>query len=115
MARSSLEQARKSGSYVAPKAKKGAISQTDELKKRLGSRHGLEGVGDGSRGLRIQGVGTFSRGTLYISKTDIKKVAPNTHFEDEAPQAPQAQRKGRSPSWIRKANKKKKKTKRGRK
>jgi hypothetical protein len=43
------------------------------LKKQIGSRNGLRGIGDGSRGIHYS-IGTFKDGTLHLTEEQIKNV-----------------------------------------
>eukprot|EP01095_Lingulamoeba_sp_RSL-Kostka_P007999 TRINITY_DN261_c0_g1_i1.p1 TRINITY_DN261_c0_g1~~TRINITY_DN261_c0_g1_i1.p1 ORF type:complete len:149 (+),score=59.83 TRINITY_DN261_c0_g1_i1:727-1173(+) len=79
------------GDYVAKKKKrKNNVSRTDYYKNLLGDRRGLRGgVGDGARGFRINSVGKYSNGTLYLTKNDIKSITStnnnNDNFFDSKP------------------------------
>jgi hypothetical protein len=100
---------------MAPKQRKGAITRRDELVNNYGDRRGLAGVGDGSRGLRVQAVGTFSKGTLYLSQRDINAVTSrtpassgsNSNSRSNTGSVPESKKK-KQPSWVRKAAKKNK-------
>ena len=65
------------GGYVAPKVKKraaGSYDRVDYLKRSIGDRRGLRGVGEGTRGIAEIKVGKFRNGTLYVSKDEIERV-----------------------------------------
>ena len=57
-----------------PDKNKSSVKKTEILKRMIGDRNGIKGVGDGTRGLKFSSVGKYKDGVLYLSKNDIKSV-----------------------------------------
>eukprot|EP00012_Vannella_robusta_P010670 CAMPEP_0206199528 /NCGR_PEP_ID=MMETSP0166-20121206/10320_1 /ASSEMBLY_ACC=CAM_ASM_000260 /TAXON_ID=95228 /ORGANISM="Vannella robusta, Strain DIVA3 518/3/11/1/6" /LENGTH=122 /DNA_ID=CAMNT_0053617657 /DNA_START=377 /DNA_END=742 /DNA_ORIENTATION=- len=66
------------------KKKKDGITRDQLLKRMIGDRRGMTGIGDGSRAPRYS-VGTYSKGTLYLSKNQIEAIKnPKRITDDQA-------------------------------
>merc|ERR1712100_15497 len=65
------------------KNRNSSVSKDQLLKQMIGDRRGMKGIGDGTRAPRFS-IGTYSKGTLYLSKHDIQKVTqPKRMIKDD--------------------------------
>lgn len=77
------------------KIRKDSVTKDQQLKRMIGDRRGMKGIGDGSRAPSYS-VGTYSKGTLYIPQSlidSVNKPTPKKQKRETQPK-PKPKKKG---------------------